>query len=426
MNRISCNVNHNRFGEGDARVAIDRDYIIATYLIHGKHDFHKKANSIAVGLTVGTWTELPETKKKQMAAHLGKVIEVVELEPTADGEPRALCKIGYPVGNLTPDLPALLTTVFGKLSMDGTIKCIDIEAPDSFLAEFPGPKFGIEGIRKELGVDDRPLLMSIFKQCIGMRLAELEEAYQHQVDGGVDLVKDDEIFFRDDHAPAVERVRLFKRINREKEERTGQKTLYAVNLTGPVTELVDKAKNLVEQGADCLLLNAVPYGLDILHRLAGDPEIRVPIMAHPAFSGAIYASPEYGLSSPLLLGKLLRWAGADMVLYPSPYGSVAMPKADALKVAEYLRDPSPVHRRSFPAPSAGIHPGLVPALVRDFGTDLLVNAGGGIHGHPHGSAAGGKAFVDAIRSAAKGQPLKEAAQDSPELKLALDKWGSIE
>jgi 2,3-diketo-5-methylthiopentyl-1-phosphate enolase len=406
-------------------VATDREYIIATYLIHGEHDFHKKAKSIAVGLTAGTWTELPETRKKQMAAHLGEVIEVTGLAPGKDGEQRALCKIGYPVRNLTPDFPALLTTVFGKLSLDGKIKCMDIEAPDSFLDGFPGPRFGIEGIRRKLDVSGRPLLMSIFKQCIGMTLDELEEAYQQQVDGGVDLVKDDEIFFREDYAPAEERIRIFKRINREKEERTGQKTWYAVNLTGPVTQLTDKAKRLAEQGADCFLLNAVPYGLDILHRLAEDPDIDVPVMAHPAFAGAVCSSSDYGLSSPLLLGKLLRWAGADMVLYPSPYGSVAMPKEDALKVAENLRHSSTVHRSSLPAPSAGIHPGLVPAMVRDFGMDLIVNAGGGIHGHPQGSTAGGKAFVEAIGAAVKGRPLEEAAQESPELKLALDKWGSI-
>ncbi len=148
-------------------------------------------------------------------------------------------------------------------------------------------------------------------------------------------------------------------------------------------------------------------------------------MAHPAFAGAVCSSSDYGLSSPLLLGKLLRWAGADMVLYPSPYGSVAVPKEDALKVAENLRHSSTVHRPSLPAPSAGIHPGLVPAMVRDFGMDLIVNAGGGIHGRPQGSTAGGKAFVEAIGAAVKGRPLEEAAQESPELKLALDKWGSI-
>ncbi|OJF18294.1 MAG: 2,3-diketo-5-methylthiopentyl-1-phosphate enolase, partial [Bacillaceae bacterium G1] len=324
----------------------EKDFVLATYLVHGAQDVSKKAKSIAVGLTVGTWTELPRDKQEKMAPHLGKVLQVKELAPTQDGEPRALVTIGYPVINVTPDFPALLTTVFGKLSMDGQIKLVDLELPELLLRQFPGPRFGIEGIRNRLGVHDRPLLMSIFKQCIGLSLDELEDEYQKQIDGGVDLVKDDEIFFRDDQAPVLERVRAFARRNEEREKQTGQKVLYAVNLTGPVTELLEKARRLVDAGASCLLLNVTPYGLDILHRLAADPDIQVPIMAHPAFSGALYASPQYGVSAPLWLGKLLRWAGADIVLFPSPYGSVAMPREESLQVADYLRDES-LHRPAF-------------------------------------------------------------------------------
>ncbi|BCU83026.1 2,3-diketo-5-methylthiopentyl-1-phosphate enolase [Polycladomyces abyssicola] len=404
---------------------MDSGYIYATYLIEGASDLEKKARGIAVGLTVGTWTGLPREKQEQMAPYLGKVEEVVRLEPADDGSPRGRITIGYPMRNLTADLPAVLTTVFGKLSMDGKIKLIDLQLPEEFLSRFPGPRFGIEGIRERLGVHDRPLLMSIFKQCIGLPLDELETEYQKQIEGGVDLVKDDEIFFRDDLAPVGERVRAFERRNRVWEEQTGKKVLYAVNLTGPVTQLPDRAKRLVEAGASCLLLNVAPYGWDVLHRLAEDPDIPVPIMAHPAFTGAIYASPDHGLSAALLLGKLLRWAGADIVLYPSPYGSVAMPRKEALKVAQHLRENNGVHRPAFPAPSAGIHPGLVPVLYRDFGRDAIVNAGGGIHGHPDGSTQGGRAFVDAIEAVVSGVTLEEKAETSAALRKAIDAWGVV-
>ncbi|GGE04351.1 2,3-diketo-5-methylthiopentyl-1-phosphate enolase [Marinithermofilum abyssi] len=406
-------------------MAADANFIVTTYRVEGATDLEKKAKSIAVGLTVGTWTELPADKQKTMAPHLGQVVDVKELPPAADGTPRGEITVGYPVINVLPDIPALLTTVFGKLSMDGSIKLVDVDLPEAFEAQLPGPRFGVEGVRERLGVEGRPLLMSIFKQCIGMSLEELKEAYQAQIDGGVDLVKDDEIFFADEQAPAVERVKTFAALNREREEQTGVKTLYAVNLTGPVDQLVDRARRLVEAGASCLLLNVLPYGFDILHRLAAHPEISVPIMAHPAFAGAVYSSPNHGLSAPLLLGKLMRWAGADMVLYPSPYGSVAMPREEALGVAEHLRSEQPHHRRALPGPAAGIHPGLVPVLYRDFGTDVLVNAGGGIHGHPQGSTAGGKAFIAAIDAVTEGRSLEEAAADHPELRTAIEKWGVL-
>jgi 2,3-diketo-5-methylthiopentyl-1-phosphate enolase len=403
----------------------DQDYVIATYLVHGNLNFHKKAQEIAVGLTVGTWTDLPKAKKEQMIPHLGKVIDVKVLNPDSDDLPKALLMIGYPLINMNPDIPSILTTVFGKLSMDGQIKLIDLHLPDSLLSQFPGPRFGIDGIRKLLGVHNRPLLMSIFKQCIGLPLHELEREYQNQIDGQVDLVKDDEIFFRDDYAPALKRIDAFEKCNQHQEEKTGKKVLYAVNLTGPVTQLVEQAKHLSNAGATCLLLNVAPYGFDVLHRISADPDVNIPILAHPAFTGSFYPSPYYGLSASLLLGKLMRLSGADIVLHPSPYGSVAMPKEEALNIAKQLQCPSHIHRSAFPTPSAGIHPGLVPILYRDFGENFIINAGGGIHGHPQGTTAGGKAFTDAIQAAVSGHTLEEAAESSAELRSAINKWGAL-
>lgn len=406
-------------------LSLDEDYILATYLLKGEKDLYKKAKGIAVGLTVGTWTELPNEKKESMAQHLGKVVDVVSLPEDEGKHPAGKITIAYPVVNVTPDLPSILTTVFGKLSLDGSIKLLDLHIPASLLSQFPGPRFGIQGVRDLLKVKDRPLLMSIFKQCIGLSLDELEEEYRKQIEGGVDLVKDDEIFFADEKAPAIERVKRFEALNRQWEERTGKKVIYAVHLTGPVNELPERAKRLVEAGASGLLLNVFTYGPDILHRLASDPDIPVPILAHPAFAGAIYASPDHGVSSALLFG-LLRLAGADIVLYPSPYGSVAMPKEESLSVADRLRRPYGNIKPSLPAPSAGIHPGLVPVLIRDFGLELVINAGGGIHGHPQGSTAGGKAFLDAISAVLGGRTLREAATRSVKLSLAIEKWGVVE
>ncbi|MGM0876311.1 MAG: hypothetical protein ACQEWV_16450 [Bacillota bacterium] len=92
----------------------DQDYSIATYLIHDHFDFHKKAEEIAVVLTVGSWTQLPKAKKEQMIPHLGKVIEVNVLNDNSDEIPKALLMIDYPLVNMNPDIPSILTTVFGK------------------------------------------------------------------------------------------------------------------------------------------------------------------------------------------------------------------------------------------------------------------------------------------------------------------------
>jgi 2,3-diketo-5-methylthiopentyl-1-phosphate enolase len=172
-----------------------------------------------------------------------------------------------------------------------------------------------------------------------------------------------------------------------------------------------------------LLFNVLAYGFDALAALASDPDIDVPIAAHPALAGAFYPSPHHGIAAPLLLGKLIRIAGADLSLFPSPYGSVVMPKEENLAVRDALMDRKLPQRTVFPVPSAGIHPGLVPLILRDFGPEVVVNAGGGVHGHPGGAAAGGRAFRQAIDAVLGGQDLTEYASRHPELKAAIDRWG---
>lgn len=405
--------------------------IIATYLIHdSNHNLHKKAEGIALGLTVGSWTDLPILDQEQLLKHKGMVISVKELDEDervnqyfGKSISKGIVKISYPNVNFSPDLPAILTTVFGKLSLDGEVKLIDLEFSDDLKALFPGPKFGLTGIREKLGVYNRPLVMSIFKGVIGRDLNYLKEQLREQALGGVDLVKDDEILFENELAPFEQRITEGRKVLEAVYQETGHKTLYAVNLTGRTFELKEKAKRAVELGADLLLFNVFAYGLDVLQSLSEDTEIDIPIMAHPAVSGALTPSEFYGFSNQLLLGKLLRYAGADLVLFPSPYGSVALEREQTLAIAKELTLSDEYFKQSFPVPSAGIHPGLVPLLIHDFGIDSVINAGGGVHGHPDGASGGGKAFRAAVNAVLSGKTLVDYAETSSELKKAIELWG---
>lgn len=430
-------------------------YCVATYrCFDEKADFAKKAQGIAVGLTVGSWTDLPEARKAEMQRHLGIVLDVQEHNPTPGApasERYADIQIAYPDANFSRDIPALLVTVFGKLSMDGRIKLIDLSFSEQFLAGFPGPKFGIQGVRELLGIHDRPLLMSIFKSVIGHDLSTLREQFYLQAAGGVDLIKDDEILFENPLTPIEKRVEICMQAAKQAGQETGQKLLYAVNLTGPTFSLLDQARKAIDAGANALLFNVLSYGFDVLSELSRHPDINVPIMAHPALAGAFYPSPHHGISANVLLGKLLRLAGADLCLFPSPYGSVVMPREENMAIKEVLLTENaadytvsaerleaagaPVQaseqpaaselqlKTSFPVPSAGIHPGLVPLILRDFGGQVVVNAGGGIHGHPMGTIAGGQAFRQAIDACLAGESLRNYAEGHPELKAAIEAWG---
>jgi len=76
-----------------------------------------------------------------------------------------------------------------------------------------------------------------------------------------------------------------------------------------------------------------------------------------------------------------------------------------------------------PVPSAGIHPGVVGRVLRDYGTDVVLNAGGAIFDHPQGPAAGVQAFLAALDVAHAGVPLREDVVSDEALRVALHKWG---
>lgn len=51
--------------------------LLATYLLtEPGADTEKKAEQIATGLTVGSWTDLPLVKQEQMQKHKGRVIKL--------------------------------------------------------------------------------------------------------------------------------------------------------------------------------------------------------------------------------------------------------------------------------------------------------------------------------------------------------------
>ena len=75
-----------------------------------------------------------------------------------------------------------------------------------------------------------------------------------------------------------------------------------------------------------------------------------------------------------------------------------------------------------PVASGGLASTLVPALLETFGNDVVIQAGGGIHGHPDGTTAGAKAMRQAVDAVLKEVTLEEYAKTHKELKAALEQW----
>jgi 2,3-diketo-5-methylthiopentyl-1-phosphate enolase len=406
------------------------EYVIATYLVSYPKSVPvpKLAPALAIEQSTGTWVPVPGETPEVRRRYVAKVIGVYEIPDyewmvPSDVETRQyILQIAFPEVNFGEQIPMLLTTVVGNISMAGRLKVLDIRLPQKYVAGFKGPKFGIRGVRDLLKVYGRPLLNNMIKPCTGYTPEVGVKLFEAAAMGGCDIIKDDELLANASFNEVQARVKLYMEAERRVYEKTGEHTLYTVNVTDEVPKVFENARRAVELGCNAIMVNYLVTGFPVLRALAEDPAIKVPILAHMDLAGALYASEWHGVSSHLVLGKLPRLAGADIVVFPAPYGKAPVLMEKFQNVARHLTFPFYHIRPTFPMPSGGITPKMVPAVVKDLGPDIVIGSGGGIHAHPHGPVAGAKAFRQAIQATMEGIPLEKAAEEHPELKIALQTW----
>jgi 2,3-diketo-5-methylthiopentyl-1-phosphate enolase len=409
-------------------------FIVSTYSLETESsaDVVSIAKEIAVGQTTGTWVPVPEETDEIRERHVGRVVGIYEAPnyereiPSDIKRRHFILQIAIPSINLEPQIPMLLSTIGGNdVTITYRVKLLDVRLPRSFADAFSGPKFGIPGIRKLLNVTDRPLIVNMIKPCIGLDPKVGADLFYRAAIGGVDLVKDDEVLANTSHSSIIDRVKAFMEKERQAYEQTGEHTLYAVNITDGVERVRDHAHRVVEAGGNCLMLNFLPAGISTLSMLAEDPSIQLPILVHLDMSGAFFSASNSGISAPLVLGKIPRLCGADMVIYPSPYGKFLFLRESYLRVAHLLRSSFYHIKSAFPAPSGGVHAGNLGPVIRDLGIDCMVGVGGGIHGHRLGATAGARSVRQAVDAIMNQIPFKEAAKEHSELAAALEDWGTM-
>lgn len=416
------------------QVEAEGGYAIATYFIETgiNTDIVKKIASIGIEQTTGTWVAVPEETPEVRAQHVARVVGIYEVpanefEVPPDQKTRQFVfQLAYPIVNFGAQIPMMLSTIIGNISMAGRLKLLDIKFPPEYMNGFQGPQFGVKGIRDLLGVHDRPLLNNMVKPCTGYTPEVGCKLFSLAIEGGVDIVKDDELIADPPFCPRDERIKLYMQAIKRHYEETGHKVLYCPNITDSAAKLMDNAKRAIEAGANALLINYLTVGISNLQALAEDPDINVPIMAHLDFAGTMYESPISGLSSHLILGKLVRLAGADMVVYPSPFGKFPLLRERYLQIGHHLNSPWCNIKRVLPMPGGGVMHNCVHAIVRDLGIDSILGVGGAIHGHPMGPVAGARSMRYVIDAAVKGVSFHDAAKENPEVKAAYDAWGTME
>jgi 2,3-diketo-5-methylthiopentyl-1-phosphate enolase len=371
-------------------------HALATYRVDAKLHRPEIFEEIAVGQSIGAWDER-FVDSKLLQSRVAKLVSCREIEGGYEGT------IAFPWELWHGELSWLLTLTFGKMSFYPGVCLSSLSFEEGCFAseKLRGPKHTLAALRERTGAArNKPMLMGILKPNVAMSPQALADLYSEVAHAGVNLVKDDEIRHDDNLATTLRRVEMVA--NRKTKENL--KTLYVVHApidSAAQASLKEWAESLKSAGADALLINCWTAGLGTLQALRSVTDL--PLMAHPALAGALgQGRPSDSIDPAVMLGTFVRAAGADLTLFPSPYGKIGLPLITTHRISEACRMNWPAQvLPCIPVPSAGIKPEHVPAACQDFGSDFVLNAGTAIFASGVSVAAAARLFLDKLETSSR-------------------------
>ncbi|NWF97906.1 MAG: hypothetical protein HXY52_03080 [Nitrospirae bacterium] len=399
------------------------NHIEVRYYIKTRIELEKAADTIAALQSIGVWSGIGERFKSTLYKYAARVIEISHVEK--EKEYSGFVKIAFPYVNFGFNIPNLLSTIAGELyemNIFISIKLLDIEFPSSYLSNFIGPKFGIKGCRDILKIYERPIIGSIIKPCVGLSAGQLAELAYEGFSGGIDFIKDDELLADASYNTVSERVKKVTEKIKQVEDETGEKKMYAFNVTGRLSRLKELHDTVVENGGKCIMINAAAVGFEAMRELAEYSEL--PIHCHRVFSAILARNTHFNISFPLLT-KLYRLCGADQIHCGAIQGKLFENDDEVLlNMNECIKDFHNI-KPAMPVSSGGQWAASAPVNAAKIGHyDFIHLAGSGIYSHPDGPFAGARSMRQAWDAVIKGVSLEEYSKEHIELRKALDFFGT--
>ena len=397
------------------------DDIVCAFYVEPERgvDFKRACGAVASESSVGTWTEVT-TAPRNIREYAAKVFW---LDPR-----RRLAKIAYPKDLFEPgNVPQLLSSIAGNIfgmRVVRNLRLVDLWLPRKYVRSFRGPKFGIEGIRKVTKIRNRPLLGTIVKPKLGLTAERhARVAYEAWV-GGIDIVKDDENLSSLRFNRFKRRVELTLKFKEKAERETGERKFYMPNVTAETKTMLERAKLVRNLGGEYIMVDVMTVGFGALQSLReANEELELVVHAHRAGHAALTKNPKHGIAMKVI-AKLVRLIGVDQLHVGTVVGKMFEGKKDVLANCDALKERFFGLKPVLPVASGGLHPGHIPELLRIFGNDVVLQFGGGCHGHPWGTRAGAKAIRQALEATLSGVSLKRASKENEELRAALGAWSS--
>ncbi|WP_318567155.1 type III ribulose-bisphosphate carboxylase [Salinigranum marinum] len=377
-------------------------------------DIEAAASRVASESSNGTWAEL-------------QVDEFVDLSATACGIDGNRVTVAYPDALFEPgNMPQVLSCIAGNImGMKAVerIRLLDCLWPAPLATSFPGPQFGSR-VRDELfDAGDRPILATVPKPKVGLPTEEHARIGYEAWTGGIDLLKDDENLTDQSFNPFDDRLTASLAERDRAVEETGEPKSYLVNITDETAAMLERVDRAAAEGCEYVMVDVVTAGWGAVQTVRDACEDHgIAIHAHRAMHAAFDRIENHGVSMRVI-AQIARLCGVDQI-HTGTADLGKLENEDTVGINEWLS--SDLHGLAdvLPVASGGLHPGLVPELIERVGTNVCIQAGGGIHGHPDGTHAGATALRQAVDATVAGIDIAEYAADRPELAAAIDRWGT--
>lgn len=300
--------------------------------------------------------------------------------------------LSYPADMLSHQFNQLLNLCFGNVSMYQNVRLTDIKIPESLLSDFDGPQYGVEGVRRLLGVYERPLLATALKPRGQSDEYFSDLAYRFACGGG-DIIKDDQNLIGNFES-FKSRVQKCVQAIDDGSQKSGRGCFYFPFISAPFEQMEKYFEYAKMQGVRGVLLSPLIIGLDTARGLAR--KYGLMYMAHPAFTGSFCIQKSHGMNYELLYGMLFRLAGVDISVFPNQGGRFLFEEADCKSIATSLRKPLGAIETAFPCPAGGMHYDDLHTMCSWFGRDSVFLLGGSLLEYSSNVAESTAAFRNKI------------------------------
>ncbi|MHA1777595.1 MAG: RuBisCO large subunit C-terminal-like domain-containing protein [Promethearchaeota archaeon] len=408
-----------------------------------RYGLFRAALEIAAEESTGTWdpdlkTIVPGEMDEQSQANM-KILpaKIIGLNFFNGMAAIALPVEGFELGNIPQLLSVIMGNYTGMSSAAWGVRLEDVDFPDSYVNEFPGPALGNDGIKELLG--DQISVGTIVKPKTGLSEADWAKAARRSFEGGLDIVKDDENLTSQDYCTFEKRAQLVLNECHRITNLTGRKLVYVANIThGDIDEMIRRGELIRSLGGNCLMIDILSTGISGVQTIRKKFPHMI-LHGHRAGHGAQTIFPEikingqpmdfrHGISMKVWT-LIARLAGIDQFHIGAPLGKMEATSHTVLENLEACTRPLGHIKTMRPICSGGLKSTVlwdVAKVMNPNGDkpnqDIICQAGGGTHSHPLGTFAGAKSMVQA-RDAVKNKiGIFETISNHFETLLAFRRW----